>query len=156
MTETHSLISLLSYNIQYLVVIDRIIVNCAQYTSRYSVVNFDNSLGVMKSKIVNRLCVHIIFHFQCIFLRLCHTAGPWQPNSPLLPAFFFSALSYGYRPIASSRVPQHVAHSGRVGDASSIMDDLCPVNLAQMAGSTNYKPDPLIKGSLDLDSNLPH
>ena len=58
MTETHSLISLLPYNIQHLVVIDRIIVNCAQYTSRYSVVNFDNSLGVMKSKIVNILCVH--------------------------------------------------------------------------------------------------
>ena len=36
----------------------------------------------------------------------------------------------GYRPIASSRVPRHVAYSGRVGLASSVMDDLCRVNLA--------------------------
>ena len=37
------------------------------------------------------------------------------------------------RPKASSRVPLHVAYSGRFGNASSVMDDLCPVNLAQMA-----------------------
>ena len=42
----------------------------------------------------------------------------------------------GYRPFASSRIPQHVTYSVRVGDASSVMDDLCPVNLAQMACST--------------------
>ena len=53
-------------------------------------------------------------------------------------------IHVGYRPIASSRVPRHVAYSGRVGDASSVMDDLCPVNLAQMACSTNYEPDRLI------------
>jgi len=28
--------------------------------------------------------------------------------------------------------------------ADSVMDDLCPVNLAQMACSTNYEPDRLI------------
>jgi hypothetical protein len=27
------------------------------------------------------------------------------------------------------------------GDASSVMDDLCRVNLAQMAGNTNYAPN---------------
>ena len=41
-----------------------------------------------------------------------------------------------YGPIASSRVPLHVAYSGRVGDVSFVMDDLCPVNLAQMGCST--------------------
>ena len=52
--------------------------------------------------------------------------------------------SSSYRPIASSRVPLHVAYSGRVGHASSLMDDLCPVNLAQMACSTKYNLHRLI------------
>ena len=56
-----------------------------------------------------------------------------------------------YGPIASNRVPLHIAYSGRVGDASLVMDDLCPVNLAQMACSTNYTTT-----SLTLGSHLPH
>ena len=40
-------------------------------------------------------------------------------------------IHVGYEPIASSRIPRHVhvAYSGRVGDASSVMDDMCPVKL---------------------------
>ena len=46
--------------------------------------------------------------------------------------FDLAEIHVGYGPIASSRVPLHVARSGRVGDASSVMDDLCPVNLARL------------------------
>ena len=48
--------------------------------------------------------------------------------------FVLAEIHVGYGPIASSRVPLHVARSGRVGDASSVMDDLCPVNLLSWLG----------------------
>ena len=65
-------------------------------------------------------------------------------------------IHVGYEPIASSRIPRHVhvAYSGRVGDASSVIDDLCPVNLAQMACCTNYTTRSL--KLIKLGSNLQH
>ena len=33
--------------------------------------------------------------FFSAHICICYTAVPWQPNSPLLPAFFFSALLNG-------------------------------------------------------------
>jgi len=70
-----------------------------------------------------------------------------QPAAPLIGGTYSVRVgdaSSSYRPIASSRVPLHVAYSGRVGHASSLMDDLCPVNLAQMACSTKYNLHRLI------------
>ena len=73
-------------------------------------------------------------------VNLAHMAG----NTNYEPNGMNCDIHVGYVPIASSRVPRHVACSGRVGGASSVMDDLCPVNFAQMACSTNYEPDRLI------------
>ena len=76
-------------------------------------------------------------------VNLAHMAG----NTNYEPNGMNCDIHVGYVPIASCRVvnvPRHVACSGRVGDASSVMDDLCPVNFAHMACSTNYEPDRLI------------
>ena len=68
-----------------------------------------------------------------VSVNLAHMAG----NTNYEPNGMNCDIHVGYVPIASSRVPRHVACSGRVGEASSVMDDLCPVNFAQMACSTN-------------------
>ena len=61
-------------------------------------------------------------------LRRVNLTQSWQNKLQYKPNEMNCVI--GYRPIASSRVPRHVAYSGRVGLASSVMDDLCRVNLA--------------------------
>ena len=61
-------------------------------------------------------------------VNLAHMAG----NTNYEPNGMNCDIHVGYVNIASCRVvsvPRHVACSGRVGGASSVMDDLCPTVL---------------------------